>query len=532
MEWPLKELSQPLKSSPLSRFKSSASSTSAWVAVLTIAVLLVHGYHPGAEDGGIYATGVYLRLRPTLFPHDTAFVLAPTTYSAFAWIFAGLSHLFRVSPDWVLLLGYVVSTALTLFAVQRLCRICEYDREEQLVAMALLAAWWTLPVAGTSLSIGDPYLTARSFSMPFSLFAISFALKGWQTSRGELRWRSVVGCVACLLAAAVMHRLMFGFAAVFVWLARAKSTPKWRAYFAGIGLCSLSAALVLQLHATPESRAFLHAEMTRQYWFLSEWRWYEGCGLIAPLLLFAVRLRYERRATARRLLIASIAAGLLALVVALLFAREDAARHIVARLQPLRMFMLLYVLLSVELSGAMIRFARALSNKVTPGWWRRGIGAVPFALTAVTAVCMYFVQKDSFSSSRHIEVPWNEHGELNPWVSAFLWCKQNTSEESFFAIDPTYIHQPQNDAQTFRAHALRSVLPDQSKDGGEAAVAPNLASFWQKGYEAQEGINLMGDADRLTRLRPLGVTWLLLSQSAQTNLPCPYRNPLIKVCRL
>jgi hypothetical protein len=42
----------------------------------------------------------------------------------------------------------------------------------------------------------------------------------------------------------------------------------------------------------------------------------------------------------------------------------------------------------------------------------------------------------------------------------------------------------------------------------------------------------MTDAQRLSVLTPLGVSWVVLQPSANTNLDCPYKNSAVSVCRL
>src|SRR6185437_5897287 len=54
------------------------------LAMLTCAVLLIHGYHPLAEDGGLYVAGIEWKLNPSLFPHFTEFVSEHVRFSLFA----------------------------------------------------------------------------------------------------------------------------------------------------------------------------------------------------------------------------------------------------------------------------------------------------------------------------------------------------------------------------------------------------------------------------------------------------------------
>jgi hypothetical protein len=145
---------------------------------------------------------------------------------------------------------------------------------------------------------------------------------------------------------------------------------------------------------------------------------------------------------------------------------------------------------------------------------------------------MYLVQRATFPRSPHIELPGWERSHSNPWVQAFLWARDNTPQDALFALDAKYVNEDGEDAQTFRAWALRSALPDFSKDGGEASITPALSGQWQQGATAQNALSALPDAVRDRRLRPLGVTWTVLHSSAVTAHTCPYDNGNIKLCRL
>ena len=73
-------------------------------------------------------------------------------------------------------------------------------------------------------------------------------------------------------------------------------------------------------------------------------------------------------------------------------------------------------------------------------------------------------------------------------MQAFLWIRGNTPKDALFALDADYINAPGEDAQSFRAIAERSALPDYSKDGGEASIAPDLTAAWSIGQAAQRGL--------------------------------------------
>ncbi len=86
-------------------------------------------------------------------------------------------------------------------------------------AVLLSATCFTLPVAGTSLSIMDPYATARSFSTPLSLFAVAAVL--------DENW---VGSSLWLSLTALLHPLMAGYTAIIMLtlaLTRRKCGVSW-----------------------------------------------------------------------------------------------------------------------------------------------------------------------------------------------------------------------------------------------------------------------------------------------------------------
>ncbi len=145
---------------------------------------------------------------------------------------------------------------------------------------------------------------------------------------------------------------------------------------------------------------------------------------------------------------------------------------------------------------------------------------------------MFLSQRNQFPASAHIELPWRLHENHNAWVRAFLWCRDNTPPDALFALNAHYITTRGEDAQTFRAIALRSVIPDFSKDGGEAAITPRLAEEWAAGFTAQLDLDKQTTPELRAHLDPYGVTWVILRTSSPAVLSCPYRNEILKVCRL
>jgi hypothetical protein len=215
--------------------------------------------------------------------------------------------------------------------------------------------------------------------------------------------------------------------------------------------------------------------------------------------------------------------GITAILVALLFAHQNASTHLIARLQPLRVFLLIYALMAVLLAATL---AQRLAGRLT-----LPVCASLFCLIyALNAWALFSAQRSIYPASQHLELPWRI--PTNPWSQAFLWAHDNTPKDTLFALDADYITQPGEDAHTFRSIAQRSAVPDFSKDGGEASITPSLADLWQQGVLAQKSLSQLDDTTRDARLLPLGAKRMVLRNSAVTQHPCPYRNGIVKVCRL
>lgn len=513
------------------------------LAVLTLATFFIHGYHPFAEDGGLYVAGVEFTLNRSLFPHLTQFVTEHLRFSVFAPVLAAIIRVTHLSLVTVLLLADAGSIAFTFIAARAILRRAVASERAQLAGLAMLSAMWTLPVAATSLMLFDPYVTARSFSTPLSLLAIAFAMDAWPThsaTESSGAWRSLAGCVLSLALAALFHPLMAGYALGLVLVLRLLREPR---NLAGIGLLialTLTLSAVLQAIAPAEDPNVVWASLTRYYWFLSQWHWYELLGLFGPLLVFALFLRWPRwlRRPGALLCRAAVVLGALAILVALLFAHESYRTHLVARLQPLRCLLMIYAVMVLLLGAALEHLAKWFAGRARSADYagsaapRRIVAWLPSLLIVATAFIMFRVQRAEFQASAHLELPWRAQANPNPWVQAFRWSRANTPAAAFFALDAHYITLPGEDAQTFRAISLRSALPDFSKDGGEAAITPPLADAWAAGVRAQTNLSREDDSTRLARLQPFGVNWLVLLSSAKTALPCPYENGIVKVCRL
>jgi hypothetical protein len=231
------------------------------VTALTFFALLVHGYHPYAEDGGVYLPEIKRLLDPGLYPHGAEFIVGHLRYSVFAPAMAWLVRESHCSLEMMLLLVYLASFWTTLFAAWLLAARCCASREARGGAVALLAAWMTMPIAGTSLMLMDPYVTARSLSTPCALLVLVGALEFLRPQfeseeQARYGWRGLALCCLALAGAAVMHPLMaaYGLGSALL-LGAVLSSIRWvRVWGAtALGLTGVAMAAGLQLSAPPES---------------------------------------------------------------------------------------------------------------------------------------------------------------------------------------------------------------------------------------------------------------------------------------
>jgi len=211
-----------------------------------------------------------------------------------------------------------------------------------------------------------------------------------------------------------------------------------------VGSCGAGVALAaaLQSLSLPENEAYLRVAMTRHYWFLSEWRWYELIGIAAPLAILgrvaAVRQRDGNDArTETRTALARMAmvAGIAALTVAVPFARVGLASHLVARLQPLRIFQLVYVVMILAVGAEL---AERVLRRRTVRW---------VAAFAVLAVVMVVAERQTFPASPHIELRSKCNGMRQRTSGCRRYVDQaNTPKDALLALDADYITKPGEDA--------------------------------------------------------------------------------------
>lgn len=487
--------------------------TGFFLLLLTLAALLVHGYHPYAEDAEIYLPGVERILNPALFPADREFFQSHAGMTLFPNLVAYSLRLTHLPFEIGLLLWHLVSIFLFLLACWELSALLFANTKARTGAVCLVAGLLTIPVAGTALYIMDQYLNPRNLAAFAAVFALARTLE-----------KKYVRALAWIVFAACVHPLMwvfpFSFGVLWIVLERVErhvsissDVSRPRAVMNCLPL--LSIPLGMQSSPAYHWTARLHS-----YFYVQDWRWYEWLGIIAPLI---VLWWLGRMASSQRRTLLARACRAFAIYGAIYFlmalAIDLPARfESLARIQPLRSLHLLYIFLFACFGAYLGEYV--LKNHL----WRW------LLLFGALAVGMFMAQRSLFPSSAHVELP----GRVprNPWAQAFLWIRDHTPPTAVFAVDPDYMNLPGEDTIGFRCLAQRSRLADSNKDAGVVSMFPSLADEWWQQIQSQTPWKRFG-ADDFARLREkYGVGWFVLQQPGVPELDCPYRNPAVRVCRL
>jgi hypothetical protein len=470
-----------------------------YLLLLTVGALLIHGYHPGAEDAEIYIPGVKKLLDPSLYSFGAEFFLNHAKMTHFDELIAASVRISHLSFDLTIFLWYVLSTFLTLVACWRLSAEFFEEAEARWASVALVAALLTIPVAGTSLYIADQYLTPRSIVTFAVLFATLSALKG-----RTLAW-ALWG-----LFAVIIHPLMaaigLSFTFVLWWM-----KPRRISFAAMLPLVNL---------LPPETHAYQQAVSTRSYFFLLRWEWYEWVGALAPLVLLWMLAHYSKRESDKTVQLVSrslVLYGLVALAIACVMTIPERFQT-AARFQPMRSFHLIYIMMFLLMGGLLGRYM--LKRQA----WRWVVLFLPLSAG------MFLAQRDLFSASVHIE--WPNRTPSNDWLRAFDWIRTNTPHDALFAIDPDYMKK--DDQHGFRAIAERSRLADAVKDAGAVTMFPDLptADHWLEQLNAQTRWAHFQDPDFERLARDFGVSWIVVERPLCPNFTCPYENATLRVCRI
>jgi hypothetical protein len=472
------------------------------LAVLAALGLLIAGYHPGAEDDGVYLSAIKRDLNPSLYSHDSEFFAVQLQATIFDKVVAASARVTHAPLDSVIFAWHYFTIYLVLLGCWRLSRRCFPEEYAQWASTTLVAVLLTLPVAGSALYIVDQNLHPRALATAAILAAIVATLD-----------RKFVLSVVLLVVAALFHPIMASFGVSFcIFLA-------WRLAATRTTASTLALAPLGWIFE-PTSPAWRVAANTRDYYFLGRWEWYDWLGVFAPFAILWWFRRIGQRDKALTLVHVTsrlMAFGMFQLIVAIVLMLPQRLERI-RPLQPMRYLHLSY-LLFIILAGGLLgqKFLRC-------HWLRWVIVFIPLAAG------MFFAQRATYPSSAHLE--WPGSVSANPWLQAFAWIRENTPPDAYFAAGPDYMRSHGSDYHSFRALAERSVLADLAKDSAVATQVPRLAPRWQEEVEAQKGWEHFGPADFGRLKSRFGVDWLLVERPIGDGLECPHENAVLQVCRV
>jgi hypothetical protein len=477
--------------------------------LLTVGALLVHGYHPFAEDAEIYLPGVQKILHPQLFPAGREFFASHASLTIFPNMVAFSLRVTHLPMTVGLFLWHVASIFLLLLACWELSGSLFSSAAARWGAVCLVSAVLTIPVAGTALYILDQYLNPRNLAAFAAVFAVARTLE-----------KKYVRAASWLAFAGSVHPLMAAFALSFCALLMVMGRlEKKTAALPSLGLACCLFPFGISLDP-PTSPAYHAAALRHHFHYIQLWTWYEQLGILAPVGLF---WRFGRIARARRwrvldlvcraLIVYDLIYFFAALVVDLPSRFES-----LARLQPLRSLHLLYILLFLIMGGMLGEFV--LKNRV--GRW--------LALFVPLSIGMFVTQRALFPASAHIE--WPGIAPKNEWAQAFLWARKNTPVDAVFALDPDFMQLPGEDTTGFRCLAERSRLADSSKDSGAVSMFPPLADEWWTQVRAQTPWKSFRADDFAKLKNTYAVSWVVVQQPGPFGLDCAYQNGSVRVCRI
>jgi hypothetical protein len=469
---------------------------------LSVAAFLIHGYHPGAEDAEIYISGVLKLLNPHLFPYNAEFFGSHAHLTLFPNLIAASVRVTHLSLGTVLLLWQFASIFFLLLACWLLSGKCFREQGPRWAGVSLVAALLTLPVAGTALYILDQYTNPRNLVASAGIFAINAVLE-----------KKYFQMVLWLAAAFAMHPLMPVFVLSFCLLLIVMGSGRSSSL-------QLAAISPLGFLFDPPSPAYHEALNSHSYFLLLRWEWYEWLGIIAPIVLlwWLSRLaRANKQQTLELLCRALVVYGSIYFIGALIVAIPARLENL-SRLQPLRSLYLLYILLVLIGGGFLGQYV--LKAKV----WRW------LALFLPLCAGMFFAQRALFPASSHIE--WPGTTPKNQWAQAFLWIRDNTPVNAFFALDPSHMRIDGEDMHGFRVMAERSMLADAVKDSGAVSMFPPLAEKWLEQVHAQNNWKQFQLSDFQRLHASYGVDWVVLQQPGTAGLQCRYQNSAVMVCRI
>ena len=475
-------------------------SRAGFLCLLTAGAVLVHGYHPFVEDAEIYVPGIKKLLNPALYPSNQGFFASHASMTFYPNLIALSARITHLPLEWTLLLWHFVSIFVLLAGCWKLGNLCFRSPQAAWGGSILVASLLTIPVAGTALYIMDQYLNPRSFSTATAVWIVASGLE-----------KKYFRAALWVVATALVHPLMAVFSLGFVLLLPIANR---------LQRSNRTELAVPAMLFPPVTPTYLHALDSRSYFFILRWQWFEWMGIFGPIAIFwglkSWALRRQLQAL-QQLCLASIVFTFLCLAAALVITIPAPLVRF-AELQPMRGLLLVYVFLFVVGGGLLAEYV--LKSKA----WRWFLLFVPISAG------MLYAQRQLFPATHHLEFP--GRGSANTWVESFVWIRENTPTDAYFALNPDHMRMPGEDQHGFRAIAERSMLADNVKDSGAVTMFPALAQTWQEQLEAQRGWKDFKRSD-FERLRNrFGVDWFVLEKAQTAGMECPHDVAGLYVCRL
>jgi hypothetical protein len=480
------------------------------LAGLTVAALFIQGYHLGVEDAEIYLPAARWFRHPALYPFGREFFLSHARLSFFGPLVAFTGYVTHLSMDWTFFAWYIATLFATIWCSWLMAVACFTSARARWSAVLLMTAVLSMPVANTGLLLIDPYLTARSFSTPLTLFAAAAFLER----------RYVRAGVAVILTAAI-HPQMVMYLLFLIGVLWVAEVNRNRVRARVPALVSGVAVMPTKFDFSPATGPYREALISRDYFFLYNWSWYHWLGLLGPLVFLVWFWRADLRGTRpafKEISFALISFALISIAAAALLCSTPDLQMFV-RLQPLRSYDLVYLIFVILLGGVVGEY---LAKE--RAW-------VVAAIVLPLAAGMFAVSRQTYPHSPQVELPASTSS--NPWVNTLLWIRRDTPKDAVFAVDSRYFKDPVVDVHGFRAISERSDLADYYKDGGVVSLFPNLAVEWKEMSDATYGLNHFRRAQFRTLKREYpAVTWTVIHGNAPAGMKCPYQQGGFSVCRM
>ena len=114
---------------------------------------------------------------PRLYPYADEFFLSHGHLSLFGPILAWTSRLTHLPIDWSIFAWYILTLFAMLASCWMLLSACFSSPRARWTGMLVVTAVLAMPATNTGLLLIDPYMTARSFSTPLTVFALAGLLE-------------------------------------------------------------------------------------------------------------------------------------------------------------------------------------------------------------------------------------------------------------------------------------------------------------------------------------------------------------------